>query len=175
MSQDAARKRELGLIHMGKAFLAQQAGMSPADYEPDYRALLVRECGVASAAQLDARGRDKLLRHMKACGFKVLAAKGSRPKVSTPNAPQDSRQPLGDPMHKKLRALWYALADVEAVDRPVNALACDDAVETWAKRQIRKGSPLGKLDALRFANGEQLSKLIEELKRWGARVQARMD
>lgn len=172
MTQDAARKRELGLIHMGKAFLAQQAGMSPADYEPDYRALLVRECGVASAAQLDARGRDKLLRHMKACGFKVLAAKGTRPKASAPRA---SRQPLDDPMHKKLRALWYALADVGAVERPANALACDDAVETWAKRQIPKGSPLGPLDALRFASTGQLNKLIEELKCWGTRVKARMD
>lgn len=175
MSQDAARKRELGLIHMGKTFLAQQAGMSPADYEPDYRALLMRECGVASAALLNAQGRDKLLRHMKACGFKVLAAKGTRPKASAASTPRASRQPLGDPMHKKLRALWYALADVEAVDRPANALACDDAVEVWAKRQIPKGSPLGPLDALRFASTGQLNKLIEELKCWGARVQARID
>ena len=160
-----ARKRELGLINMGKAFLARQAGMTSADYEPDYRALLLRVGGTSSAAALDGAGRDKVLRYMKAMGFKVQAKAGAVVRTSGRTGPQ----PLATPMHKKLRAMWYALADVGAVQRPASALACDDAVEAWAKRQL-----VG-LDALRFARGSQMCKLVEELKAWGLRVQAQVD
>jgi phage gp16-like protein len=146
---DEQRKRELGLIHMAKAHLQ----LSQADYEHVLREVT----GKTSAADLDAAGRDKLLRHFKAKGFKVRTKAGG--------------MSWGDPQRRKLRAMWYMLAEAGAVDRPANGTACDAAIEAWAKRQIN-GTPLGPLDALRFANGEQLGKLIEEMKRWGQRVKA---
>lgn len=147
---DATRKRELGLIHMAKA----QLQLSQADYEH----VLVEVTGKTSAADLDAAGRDKLLRHFKAKGFKVIRARSSG-------------MAWGDPQRRKLRAMWYMLADAGAVDRPGTGADCDQAVEAWAKRQLN-GTRLGPLDALRFANGEQLNKLIEEMKAWGRRVGA---
>lgn len=160
--QAALRKRELALIHMGKTFLARQAGMSPADYDSDYRQML-RDMGggKSSAAQLDGKGRQAILAHMKSKGFKVVARPGRSAKPGRAAA-------LPGPMAKKLRAMWYALADVGAVERPGSALACDAAVEAWAKRQLPQ------LDALRFADGAQLNKLVEEMKAWGMRVKARI-
>lgn len=163
MTPAIQRKRELALIHMGKAFLAGQAGMTVADYDADYRAILHSLCGVTSSTKLDQAGRDKVLRHMKSKGFKV------------------KRQPGGlrEPQHLKLRAMWWALAEANAVPRPADADACDRAIEAWAKRQLAAStfaaSTLGRLDALRFANGAQMNKLIEEMKAWGARVGAQID
>lgn len=147
---DTIRKRELGLIHMAKAHLQ----LSQADYEH----VLHQVTGKTSSADLDAAGRDLLLKHFKRLGFVVRA----KPRA---------RQPLREPQHRKLRAMWYALADVGAVERPADALACQAALEGWAKRQLN-GTRLGPLDALGFASGEQLNKLIEEMKRWGERVGA---
>ncbi|OGO97371.1 MAG: hypothetical protein A2Z93_06205 [Curvibacter sp. GWA2_64_110] len=149
IDEQRKRKRELGLIHMAKAHLQ----LSQADYEHVLREVT----GKTSAAGLDAAGRDKLLRHFKAKGFKVRIKAGG--------------MSWGDPQRRKLRAMWYMLAEAGAVDRPANGTACDAAIEAWAKRQLN-GTPLGPLDALRFANGEQLRKLIEEMKRWGQRVKA---
>lgn len=154
-SADLLRKRELGLIHMAKAHL----GLSQADYQ--FVIGQVTGTGKTSAADLTPAERDKLLQHFKAKGFKVKAKPAAE-------------RPLRDPQHKKLRAMWYALAAVDAVERPVDPLACDRAIETWAKRQLA-ASRLGRIDALRFASGEQLNKLIEDMKAWGARVGADID
>jgi hypothetical protein len=79
------------------------------------------------------------------------------------------------PQQRKLRAMWYALADVGAVQRPASATACVAAIETWAKRQINHGaSPLGRLDALNFASAGQLNVLTDELKAWAKRVGAKV-
>jgi len=151
---DAIRKRELALIHIGKAHL----GYSREDYE-----YLLRELtGKTSAAAMDAAQRDVVLKRFKLLGFTVKAKPASG-------------MPLRDPQHRKLRAMWYALADVKAVARPAHAIACDQAIEVWAKRQINDGQhrlELGQLDALRFATAQQLRKLIEDLKSWAERVDA---
>ena len=70
---------------------------------------------------------------------------------------------------RKLRAMWYAMAEGGHVERPADAKACDAAIETWALRQL---APHGRIDSLRFASGAQMNKLIEELKAWGKRVGA---
>lgn len=146
------RKRELALIHMAKAHL----GLSDADYR--YVIAQVTGTSKTSAADLTPGEREKLLQHFKAKGFKVKAKRSAE-------------WPLRDPQHKKLRAMWYALAEVGAVERPADAEACDKAIEAWAKRQLAHARE-GRLDALRFANGAQLHKLIEAMKEWGLRVKA---
>ncbi|WP_198086638.1 regulatory protein GemA [Variovorax sp. E3] len=147
-SWDATRKRELGLIHMAKAHL----GLSREDYEFVIRE--VTRTNKTSSADLTDAERNTLLQHFKRMGFTV------KPKA-------DAARPLPGPQHRKLRALYYTLADAGAVVRPVSPMACDQAVETWAKRQ------LGTLDALRFASSDQLNKLIEEMKSWARRVTAK--
>lgn len=142
------RKRELGLIHMARAHL----GLS----REDYVHVVLTVTGKESAADLDAAGREKLLAHFKAKGFAV--------KPLAPGA-----QPLQTPMHRKLRAMWYDLAERGQVAMPSGAQACDKAVEVWAKRQLT-GTALGPLDALRFAKTEQLVKLVEEMKAWIKRL-----
>lgn len=141
----ATRKRELGLIHMAKAHL----GLSREDYEFVIRE--VTKTSKTSAADLTDAERNTLLQHFKRMGFTV------KPKAG-------AERPLSGAQHRKLRALYYSLADLGAVSRPLSPMACDKAVETWAKRQLPS------LDALRFASSEQLNKLIEEMKRWECRV-----
>lgn len=63
---DAQRKRELGHIHQGKAALSWS--------DDDYRFHLMDLTGKASAADLDAAGRAKVLARMAAAGFKPKAA-----------------------------------------------------------------------------------------------------
>ena len=149
---DPTRKRELALIHLAKATL----GLTRDDYEH----VLLTVTGKTSAADLDAAGRDKLLRHFKAKGF-VVKAKAGAARAKSIRAPQ-----IG-----KLHAMWYALSDVDAVVRPASSEACSRAVEAWAKEQLATHE-LGPLDALRFATGAQLGKLIESMKGWMERVGA---
>ena len=149
---DPTRKRELALIHLAKATL----GLSRDDYEHVLRAVT----GQASAADLDAAGREKLLKHFKSKGFVVKAKAGAARALG-----------IREPQIKKLQAMWYALSDAGAVDRPASIEACNRAVETWGKEQLATHA-LGPLDALRFATGAQLDKLIESMKRWGQRVDA---
>jgi hypothetical protein len=154
---DVIRKRELGLIHMAKAHFKKTAGMT----DDDYRAVVLQVTSKTSSADLDAAGRDKLLRHFKDKGFVVI-----RTKAAVRN------DFIREPQVKKLLAMWYALADVNAVAKPESHMACSRAVEAWAKQQLA-GTVLGPLDALRFATGAQLDKLIESMKQWGQRVNAR--
>ena len=149
---DPTRKRELALIHLAKATL----GLSRDDYEHVLRAVT----GQTSAADLDAAGREKLLKHFKSKGFVVKAKAGAARALG-----------IREPQIKKLQAMWYALSDAGAVERPASIEACNRAVEAWAKEQLATHA-LGPLDALRFATGAQLDKLIESMKRWGQRVKA---
>lgn len=158
--KDPHRKRELALIHMAKATL----WLNREDYEHVLRTVT----GKDSAADMNAAEREKLLQHFKAKGFQV------RPSAKSQQARPGAVQSLDGSQHRKLRALWYALADAGVVMRPTGAVACDHAVEVWAKRQLT-GTRLGPLDALRFASGEQLNKLIEEMKAWGLRVKANIE
>lgn len=68
-SADSMRKSELAQIHIARA----QLGIDDAAY----RAMLANVCGVASAADLDWRGRKKLLDHLAACGWKKKSARAS--------------------------------------------------------------------------------------------------
>jgi phage gp16-like protein len=71
------RHSDLAKIHLAKKFL----GMS----DEDYRAMLWTQGRVDSAADLDHAGRQRVLDHLKACGFKPAPAKkANRPTRPTP-------------------------------------------------------------------------------------------
>lgn len=147
MLTDAAR--EIRLIQMGRSQLKLD--------DDTYRQMLANLCGgKTSSKALTAQERQRVLAHLKSRGF-VIKRKGD-------GQTQDGWRRA--PQMRKLRAIWYLLAERGEVDRPANAEACDAAIETWAKRQLPE------LDAIRFADGQQMSKLIEEIKAWGRRVGA---
>lgn len=152
MPTDNTQATEIKLIHIARGALKLA--------EDTYRALLAQYGnGATSSTALSASQRRHLLQHFKACGFQL------RPKAGKTGS--DWRR---EPQMRKLRAMWYRLADVAAVDQPADSASCDQAIETWAKRQLQHETP--PLDALRFASGQQMNTLIEAMKAWGERVGA---
>lgn len=155
MPTDTTQATEIKLIHIARNSLKLE--------DDSYRALLARYGnGATSSKALTASQRRHLLNHFKACGFKLRPTSGK--------AGGEWRR---EPQMRKLRAMWYRLAEAGAVDNPANGEACDAAVEAWAKRQLQHDTP--PLDALRFASGPQMDKLIEAMKAWGRRVGAEIE
>ncbi len=146
---DTQRKRELGLIHIARA----SVGWTKQRYVCE----LMERFGVDSSAALNGVQRDELLKMFKGLGF-TLKRKPA------------SSLPVRDPLVRKLRALWYALADAGAVAKPADPAACDKAIEAWAKPRLAAQTNLAPFDALRFADGAQLNAAIEQLKAWVARL-----
>lgn len=152
MAADTTQATEIKLIHIAKSSL----GLA----EDSYRQLLAKYGnGATSSKALTASQRRHLLNHFKACGFKLRPTSG-----------KTGSEWRREPQMRKLRAMWYRLAEAGAVDQPANGEACDAAIEAWAKRQLQHDTP--PLDALRFASGQQMDKLIEAMKAWGRRVGA---
>lgn len=139
---------EIKLIHIARTALHMA--------EADYRGLIGGVSGgrTTSSTGLTGPERQQVLQRMKALGFE-LKPKG-KGEVAL----------IREAQLRKLRAMWYALADVGEVERPANADDCNAAIEAWAKKR------LAHLEALRFATGEDLNDLIEQMKRWGRRVKA---
>lgn len=141
------RAMDIKIIKMGQAQLGWDDEM--------YRQVLATHFGgKTSAKALDWRERQKLIQYMKRHGFEVKSRRSTE-RVDTTMS--------------KLRALWFALADVGAVNRPADMAAADQAIEAWAKRMVPE------LDALRFASGYKMQRLIEAMKRWAVRVGANVD
>ena len=152
---DTSQATEIKLIHIARGELKLA--------DDTYRALLAQYGnGATSSKSLSASQRRHLLQHFKACGFKLR-----------PKAGKTGSEWRREPQMRKLRAMWYRLAEAAAVDQPADSAACDDAIEAWAKRQLQNETPA--LDALRFASGAQMDKLIEAMKAWGKRVGAEIE
>jgi len=143
------KRKEIALIQMGRAFLGQD--------DDTYRAMLAAKCsGKTSSTQLTWQERKAVIEHYKACGF-VVKAKAGRPTLGR-----------AESQMAKLRAMWHSLAEVGAVEQRADLVEVDQAIEAWAKHMLQGSSP----GALRFANGHQMTRLIEAMKRWCARVGA---
>lgn len=117
--------------------------------------------GKTSSKALTATERQAVLRHMKAHGFVVT------PKAGTTAAAEADWQRA--PQMRKLRAMWYLLADGGHVDRPADMAACNAAIQAWAERQL-SGLQAGPFSHLRFATGPQMDTLIEGMKLWCTRL-----
>src|SRR3569832_2787985 len=72
MSRSETRARELGMIHVAK----KQFQLD----DDAYRAMLWSVARVQSAADLDAAGREAVIAHLKARGFRPTAGGKRRPK-----------------------------------------------------------------------------------------------
>lgn len=143
---DVERTRLIRLIHVAKRDLR----MVDADYR---QAVLTASGGRAeSSADLSIAELEKLVSHLKRCGFKVRTAGKSQPVK-----PTFSRPLAGDPESRKIRALWLMLHELKAVENPSEA-----ALAAYVKRVV-------KVDALQWINGLQAEILIETLKKWALR------
>lgn len=142
----AAKERQL--IKMGQAALGLD--------DDTYRQMLGALCnGKTSSKALTWQERKTVLDHMVRAGFVIKGRNASR---------HDGR--AWDQALPKLRAIWWSLAEVGAVQRPADQSACDAAIDAWAKRQLPG------LDGLRFASVAQMQRLIEAAKQWARRVRA---
>lgn len=138
------RAMDIKMIKMGQAQLGWDDSI--------YRTVLAAQCGgKTSATELTWQERQKVIQYMKAQGFVVKSK---------------ARTERADDSMSKLRAMWFAMADVGAVNKPASVAEADTAIEAWAKRMQPE------LVAIRFANTYQMNRLIEAMKKWAHRVNA---
>jgi len=139
----ANRNLDLAKIHIA----AQQLDMS----DDTYRDMLWSIGRVRSAKDLDQGGRDAVLAHLRACGWR------------------DSRRP--SPYKKGsqaalIRHLWTQLARTGAVQD-----ASDHALRAFVKAQSAPHDPNGQgWDDPRLLPRPVASAVIEHLKKWEARA-----
>lgn len=114
----------------------KQLGME----DDTYRAMLWSIGRVRSAGDLDHAGRQAVLDHLKACGFR-----SHRPQAR-------------DPQSRKIRALWLELKAVGALRD-----ASEGALAAYAERVTG-------VQALQWLSADQASRVIEQLKAWKKRV-----
>ena len=135
-SADQSRKSDLAQIHIARTALALD--------EETYRATLQSVCGVASSANLDRKGRLKLLAHFKACGW----ANKSPRRAKTPHVPVAAGQP------GLVRVLWSELHDAGLVRTNT-----DEALGAWLRNRHMPERP-------EWLSAKQLNTAIEALKKW---------
>ncbi len=138
----ADRARLIRLIHVARRDLAMA--------DDSYRNI-VAQCanGKTSAADCEVDELEAVLRHLKACGFKVKPAKAA--KTAT-------RALADDGQSRKLRALWLTLHQAGTVRDPSEA-----ALAAFCKRHTG-------VEALQWLTAAQASRRIEHLKQWLARL-----
>lgn len=141
----ALRSRQLAMIHLGAAELKMR---SPAD-DSTYRQMLWSVARVKSAADLDAQGREAVLRHLQACGWQQRPVAGR----------EFSRYEKGS-QAALIRHLWTQLHKAGAVkngsDRGLRRFC---ATHTTVDAGVTEVAPqhLTKADA---------NAIIEQLKNW---------
>lgn len=124
---------------------AAQLGLDTADRSAgsEYRQLLLRLGGHASSSSMDSAQRQAVIRELQA----RLAREGQRPR---------------DGWHAEhMRRLWRQLGEAGALTDPTEA-----GLLKFVKANT-------KVDALRFLNTHQGNRVIEALKAWLARTEAR--
>lgn len=133
---DADQQLKRSLI--GKIKLAQKSLQMDDD---DYRQMLLRVTTTqTSTTKCSVAQLTRVVEEMKRLGF-----------VATPRKPT-ARRAADHPTALKARALWISLHHLGAVQNPT-----EPALEAFARRQL-------KCDALQWADGGQMFKLIEALK-----------
>ena len=90
-----ASNSKLALVHVAKRELALS--------DAEYRAILMEEGGVSSAALLTPAGVDAVMRRFAALGFTKLARSKKRPKAVLGLGPTD---PPTEAQQELLRELW---------------------------------------------------------------------
>lgn len=137
---DPTRRSELAAIHIAAKDLALE--------EESYRSLVARFSAgrTESAGEMSTSERRALLDHFRHLGFQRKPG------------PKPARRRDPRPQAGKLRALWISLWQLGVVRHPD-----DEALAGFLKRHTG-------LDALQFADPEELNVAIECLREWCKRV-----
>ncbi|WP_291295340.1 regulatory protein GemA [Elioraea sp.] len=135
--------RLAGAIH---ACRKRVAGL---DDDVAWRGFLEATTGKASLRAMDGRELGR-----------VLDALHKRGAPRTPGKGAGQRSLPSDPLSKKIRALWLALADAGAIENP-----SEQSLDAFVKRQTG-------IDSLRWADGPAKVRVVEALKGWARRVGA---
>lgn len=142
MSQADPRLRLIKLIHVARRELQMD--------DDTYRLMLAGMKGLGGAtstAKLTIANLQRVLEELKAKGFKVR-----------PNG-KEKRPAAADPSSRKIRSLWLTLRDLGALRD-----ASEQALVKFVQGQT--GAP-----ALQWLTAEQASQVIEEMKKWIARIE----
>ncbi len=119
-----------------------------------YRDMLWSVARVRSAKDLDATGRERVLAHLRSCGWV-----DARPFVKRPGP-----RPLPQPA--LIKHLWDSLGRAGQLHEP-----SEGALRAWVKRQSATFHPEGTgYDAPELLPDAVAQRLIEQLKRWCARL-----
>ena len=141
----SARNTELAKIHIA----AEQLGLRRPGDDSAYRDMLWAIGRVRSAKDLDAGGREAVLKHLRACGWKDQVRGGSRYQRGTPAA--------------LIRFLWTQLANAGLVrDRS------DRAMRRYIAQHAGMFNPDFRPEEIapQHLTGDQQNLVIEQLKRW---------
>lgn len=114
-----------------------------------YRNMLKQLTQKDSTKQLTIGQLSRIITHLQGLGFKIQSKTKSKQV-----APQD-------PQSQKIRALWRNLHEVGQVNDPSEA-----ALSKYVKR-------ITSIESLAWLNTEQASQVIETLKKWLSRVEAK--
>lgn len=143
-NRSAGRNRDLAMIHIA----AQQLGMG----DETYRDMLWSIGRVRSAKDLDRPGRDAVLAHLRACGWRDAGRRPSPYKKGSQAA--------------LIRHLWTQLARTGVVQD-----ASDRALRAFVKAQSAPHDPNGQgWDDPRLLPRPVASAVIEHLKKWEGRT-----
>ncbi|KGF30464.1 gp16 family protein [Oligella urethralis] len=113
-----------------------------------YRAILMKTGNKDSSTKLTVSELERVLEHMKKCGFKVVPKSKKIGKMTMAN----------DEQSKMIRGLWLELHRLGAVKNP-----SEYSLSRYVKRITGN-------DLLQWTTSEQKSKTIETLKKWLDRV-----
>ena len=140
---NSRRNNDLAKIHIG----AKEVGLDPQDKAPDseYRQMLQDVGGVASARDLDDRGRQAVLSHLKRLGWKP-----------TSHRRRDRQAGL-------IYHIWNCLLEAGVVfDRK--------GLNNWLRNNTRHQHPQGTgWQKPEFMPRDVKRTIIEQLKQWAAR------
>lgn len=152
------RNKQLQLLAIGK----QQLGWD----DEFYRGIWLPQMGATpdenrhySAKSLSNTQLFKAVEDMKRLGFKV------QNKNAAQKPRKSHRKQADDGQSKMIRGLWLELHELGAVRDPSEA-----ALAHFVAGQVKSSKGV---EALQWLDGQQASRIIEQLKKWRARVKAK--
>ncbi len=148
VSNSGDRGKQLAMIHIAAADLKLR---STGD-DSAYRDMLWTVARVRSAKDLDAAGREAVLKHLRACGWQQRPAAAAQYEKGTPAA--------------LIRHLWTQLHRAGAV-----RISSDRALRHYIAKHLPASKGVTELAPQHLSNADSM-RIIEQLKRWLDRVSA---
>jgi len=143
----SARSMDLAKIHIA----AEQLGLRRPGDDSTYRDMLWSIGRVRSAKDLDAGGREAVLRHLRSCGF---VDRPSTKSTTTGAYKRGTKAAL-------IRWLWTELSNAGLVNDP-----SDRALRRYVGQHAGLEGPALDERAPQHLDGREADQVIEQLKRW---------